>query len=81
MPEQSVMELIERRREAFRQKSRLTNDAREAQRSSWIAEEYDALIAEIQDSGHLKHGPHPAPKCAEDPSEQWILGDQGQLGG
>lgn len=81
MPEHSMIELIQRRRDAFRQQSRLANDAKEAERSSLIAEEYDSLIAEIQASGHLQHDLHPEPKWVDDPSEEWILGDQGQLGG
>lgn len=81
MPEQSIMELINRRRDAFRERSRLTNDAREAERNSLVADEYDSLIAEIRASGRLKHDQHPHPKWAEDPSEEWILGDQGQSGG
>jgi hypothetical protein len=83
MLETSIMELIYRRRNEFRQ--RCTKDAREAERNFAIAQEYDALIAEIAALNH----PHPDPRAAnapmppvvEDPSEQWILGDQGQLGG
>lgn len=78
MPEQRMMELIQGRRDAFRQRSRLANDARDAAQSSLIAEEYDSLIAEIHE---LKHHQHAEPRWAEDPSEEWILGDQGQLGG
>lgn len=81
MPEQSILELIQTRRDAFRQQSRLANDAREAERSALVAEEYDALIAVIQASGRLQHDQHREPKWAEDPSEEWILGDQGQPGG
>jgi len=84
MLEPSIMELINRRRNTFRQRSRLANDAQEAGRNSLIAQEYDALVAEIEDLDHLKsdaHAAHPSPKWADDPSEEWILGDQGQLGG
>lgn len=85
MLEPSIMELIYRRRNGFRQRSNLVNDAREAERNFAIAEEYDSLIAEIEALGHSKPDPHAAnaatPRVEEDPSEQWILGDQGQPGG
>jgi hypothetical protein len=81
MAEQSIMELVLRRQDSLRQQSRLANDPREAERCLLIAEEYDALIAEIQDCGHLKHEQHREPKWAEDRSEEWILGDLGQFGG
>jgi hypothetical protein len=82
----SIMELIRRRRDGFRQRSGLLDDARERDRNLRIAEEYDALIAEIERSGYSTHDAHPVGAMAagveiEDPSEQWILGDQGQLGG
>ena len=81
MLEASILDLIYQRRNGYRQRSKIQNDVHEAERSISIAEEYDTLIAEIETLGHSRHAKTFKPRIEEDPSEQWILGDQGQLGG
>jgi hypothetical protein len=84
MLEASILEIINRRRNGFRQRCNLVNDTREAERNFAIAEEYDSLNAEIECLVHSNPDPHGkawSPRVEEEPSEQWILGDQGQPGG
>ena len=85
----SIIEIIERRHARFQEQYR----SRSAEHSSdadfanprIIIEEYDALMAEIEGLGTARSSPHsPVPVVLEypdDPSEEWILGDQGQSGG
>jgi hypothetical protein len=80
-----IIELIQRRRDQFRERCCQAVQGGEVERNRSIAEEYDSLIAEIEGVAHSQHGAHhrivPTPKYMDDPSEQWILGDQGQSGG
>ncbi|MGD1095434.1 MAG: hypothetical protein ABSB35_26000 [Bryobacteraceae bacterium] len=84
----SIIEIIERRHASFLEKchSQSIDNSNEAGLvNPRIIEEYDSLMAEIE--GLCKAIPNAhAPglvvlEFPEDPSEEWILGDQGQPGG
>lgn len=80
----SIVDLIEQRRARIRQKCAANRNEQDLVNLR-IAEEYDALIAEIdalRKAMPHSHSPFDAVReFPEDRSEEWILGDQGQLGG
>lgn len=77
----SIMELIRRRRDEFRQRSDEAEDASALERTRSISEEYDSLLTKIEALEDEHSRGRTGPIIQDDPSEQWILGDQGQPGG
>lgn len=83
-----IIGVIERRYAKFRGKCHSPSAANLSEADlvhQRITDEYDSLMAEIQALRKAKRNPHvPFPVIRDYPenrTEEWILGDQGQLGG
>jgi len=77
-----IIEAIERRRAQYRDRCRAGASSEADRINLRITEEYDSLMNEIHALCAAKGRVRPpAPIFQEDPSEEWILGDQGQWGG
>ena len=76
-----ILELIRHRRDHFEQQLSATDNTRDLERIRSMIAEYDSLLADAEVLAHEHFHPHAVPKIEDEPSEQWILGDQGQSGG
>lgn len=80
----NIIEVIERRHAKFQEKCRSASAANLGEAdlvNLGIAEEYDSLMTEIKGLRQAHAPVLVIREYPEDRSEEWILGDQGQLGG